>query len=390
MAPEMRSDAAVNPGDGPGAASGVLPAGGDTPAAGAAQGSRNGEAPVTAAAAPCELEGVISAAEAQRTADSIAACQLANGMIPWFEGGHCDPWNHTEAAMALAAAGRRAEAEAAYQWLADTQRPDGSWHQYYTTGGVSQDKLDANVIAYVATGVWHHWLCHQDRGFAEQMWPVVCEALEFVLGLQTPRGEILWARHADGTPWPYALLTGSSSISMSLRCGLNLATALGRERPAWQEALDRLVRTIRDRRDAFAPKDRWAMDWYYPVLAGVVRGTQATRMLAQRRDWFVIEGRGVRCVSDKDWVTTAETSECAMAHLAAGDTTTARRLLECTRALRCEDGRYYTGVVYPQQVTFPDGERSTYSAAAVLLAADACRTGSPTATLFTTTHSPPN
>ena len=40
---------------------------------------------------------------------------------------------------------------------------------------------------------------------------VVEKAIDFVLDLQTPRGEILWARHADGTPWSFALLTGSSS-----------------------------------------------------------------------------------------------------------------------------------------------------------------------------------
>ena len=33
-----------------------------------------------------------------------------------------------------------------------------------------QDKLDANVVAYVAAGVWHHWLLTEDRGFAEALW----------------------------------------------------------------------------------------------------------------------------------------------------------------------------------------------------------------------------
>ena len=31
----------------------------------------------------------------------IAEVQRPDGMIPWFEGGHCDPWNHVESAMAL-------------------------------------------------------------------------------------------------------------------------------------------------------------------------------------------------------------------------------------------------------------------------------------------------
>ena len=130
-------------------------------------------------------------------------------MIPWFPGGHADPWNHVEAAMALAIGGRRAEAERAYRVAGDVQRADGSWHQYYLADSVEQDKLDANVIAYVATGVWHHYLLFDDDGFLEAMWPIVEAAIDFVLDLQTPRGEILWARHADGTPWSFALLTGS-------------------------------------------------------------------------------------------------------------------------------------------------------------------------------------
>jgi hypothetical protein len=87
------------------------------------------------------------------TVDGIAEWQLPNGMIPWFPGGHADPWNHVEAAMALALGGRRTEAERAYEWLVSTQRPDGAWHQYYLADRVEQDKLDANVCAYVATGV---------------------------------------------------------------------------------------------------------------------------------------------------------------------------------------------------------------------------------------------
>jgi hypothetical protein len=79
----------------------------------------------------------------------------------------------------------------------------------------------------------------------------------------------------------------------------------------------------------------------------------------------------VRCVADKAWVTTAETSECAMAHLVAGEVDAARRLLDWTRHLRHHDGSYFTGMVHPQQDHFPAGERSTYSAAAVVLAAAA-------------------
>ena len=329
------------------------------------------------------VAGLLSSAAVAQTADTIAAVQLRSGMIPRFEGGVADPWNHVEAAMGLTVAGRRTEAEAAYDWLVGAQRADGSWHQYYTAEGIDQDMLDANTIAYVATGVWHHWLRYRDHGFLAEMWPVVQRALDFVLGLQTARGEILWARHSDGTPWPYALLTGSSSISHSLRCGLAVARQVGEERPSWELALGRLVHTIRHfGHEAFAPTHRWAMDWYYPVLTGVLTGPEAAARLDSGRGTFVYDGEGVRCVSNQDWVTPAETSECVMAHLAVGDRATALTLFEWSQRLREPDGSYLTGRAFPNGLSYPHNERTTYSAAAVLLAADALAGHSPTSGLF--------
>ena len=231
--------------------------------------------------------------------------------------------------------------------------------------------------------MWHHWLRFGDSGFLTGMWPVVQDALDFVLGLQTPRGEILWARHADGTPWPFALLTGSSSISHSLRCGLAIAHRVGEERPSWELALARLIHTIRhSHHQAFAPKDRWAMDWYYPVLSGVLRGDEARTRLASKFETFVHAGEGVRCISNQDWVTTAETCECL--HGLSGG----RRPPYCDEAVRVgpalAGGRRELchGSGLPDNVSYPHRECSTYSAAAVLLAADALAGDSPTSGLF--------
>ena len=133
------------------------------------------------------------ATSALATVDAVAEWQLDSGMVPWFPGGHADTWNHTESLMALMLGGRRTEAELGFDWLRSVQRPDGSWHQYYLADRVEQDKLDANCCAYVAAGVWFHWLLYRDRGALETMWPMVHSAISFVLELQTHRGEILWA-----------------------------------------------------------------------------------------------------------------------------------------------------------------------------------------------------
>jgi hypothetical protein len=218
------------------------------------------------------------------------------------------------------------------------------------------------------------------------MWPVVERAMGFVLGLQRPGGEVVWARYADGRPWSFALLTASSSTCQSIRSALAVAAALGHERPAWAAAALRLADAVANRPTAFLPKDRWAMDWYYPVLAGIVGGDDGRARLAAGRDRFVLDGLGVRCVADKDWVTAAETCECALAHLAVGETDRARRLLDAAAHLRAPGGRWYTGMVHPQRAHFPGGEVTTYSAAAAVLATAALAGHGPTRSVFTPRH----
>jgi hypothetical protein len=330
-----------------------------------------------------QLAGIISHDELMQTAGSIATLQCSNGMIPWYPNGHCDPWNHVETTMALDIMGLHDNARRAYQWLVDQQRRDGSWFNYYLPDGSIEDyKLDTNVCAYIGAGIWHHWLLSNDIEFVGQMWPTVKRAINWVMNMRRPDGTILWAREVANTPWDYALLTGSSSIRHALQCAANLGVVIGDPQLEWRAAADAIDHIIRTDQNAFEPKHRWAMDWYYPVLTGALTGAEAKDRLAARWDEFVIEGRGVRCVSDENWVTAAETAECAVAHVAIGDIDTARELLSWTRAHRNDDGSYYTGIVYPDHVIFPADERSAYTGAAVIIAADAIAGATPTSHLF--------
>lgn len=329
------------------------------------------------------IDGVLSADEVVATAQHLLGLQLDCGMIPWFPGGHCDPWNHVESAMALDVAGCHEAARRAYGWLAEIQRPDGSWHNYYLSDGrVEETKLDTNVCAYIATGVWHHWSCTGDRRFVADMWPVVHRALEWVLAHRRPDGTVLWAVEPEERPWDYALLTGSSSIQHSLRCGHRIGQVLGDPRPDWIDAADTICDTVRERPDSFEPKTRWAMDWYYPTLTGALRDDDALARLKIGWESFAMEGLGIRCVSDEAWITASETAECSIAHAAVGEIDRAIDLLAWTRRHRLEDGSYLTGIVYPTRDTFPADEHSSYTAAAVILAADAITGSSPAAEIF--------
>ncbi len=319
---------------------------------------------------PLAVPGVLAAADLARTAAAIATVQETSGAIPWFPGGHTDPWDHVECAMALSAAGRRAQAERAYGWLARTQRRDGSWPLRVRAGHVEDAAADTNFCAYLAVGVWHHLLVSGDEGFAARMWQPVRRAVEFVLGRQRARGEIPWACGADGRPVGEALLSSCASIHHSVRCALALAEHLGRPQPGWEVDLGRLRHVLRHHPEAFAPKPRYAMDWYYPVLGGAVRGEPARQRIAARWSDFVVPGLGVRCVDDHPWVTGAETCELVLSLDAMGESERARELFAAVQHLREPDGSYWTGLVCSDGERWPV-ERSSWTAAAVVLAADA-------------------
>ncbi len=326
---------------------------------------------------------MLTPAERKDTIASIAELQLDNGMIEWFPGGHADPWNHVEAAMALAVGGYRDQADAAYHWLAGLQHDDGSWCNYYLAGDRVEDpRRDTNVSMYVATGLWHHLRIFQDIGFITEMFPMLERAVDFALALQQPGGELLWSVEPEDSPHRYALLTGSSSAAFSLRCAVGIAQHLGAERPEWELATGRLAYTVAHCPDAFEPKDPWAMDWYYPVLCNTLLGSAGRARLESRWDEFTRDGRGVRCVSNEAWITAAETAECSIAHLAVGERAKAEWLLDATRTHRDSDGSYWTGIALNEGVFFPADERSSYTAAAIILADDALKEESPAWDIF--------
>jgi len=328
------------------------------------------------------VAGILSAEEIALSGRTLATLQRPDGSIPWFVGGHCDPWNHVEAAMALTVTGHLDGARAAYAWLARTQLGDGSWFNYYQNDRVKDARLDTNVCAYVAAGLYHYVLATGDLDFARQLWPTVERAIEFVLRWQLPDGTIRWSLDVTGRPETYALLTGSSSIYHSIRSAVALAHRLDLDRPHWELAAGRLAHQVARHPGAFAPKNEFAMDWYYPIFSGALRGEKGRQRLRDGWERHVMDGYGVRCVSTNDWVTAAETAECVLSLDALGMTTQALELFACTNRHRRSDGTYWTGIAYPEVQTFPGNETTSYTVAAIILAADALTSSTPAAHLF--------
>lgn len=326
------------------------------------------------------------------TARYIQSVQRPSGAIPWFPGGILDPWDHVEAAMGLAVAGRLDDAAAAYRWLAGRQRADGAWLAAYQDDAIADGtRAESNFVAYFATGVWHHYLISADRRFLTDMWPAVAAAMEFVLSLQAASGEIYWALDTRTGINKDALVTGCSSIHKSLECTACMAAELGEDPEPWLAARTRLGETLRHRPERFdrtwESKARYSMDWFYPVMTGVITGTAARLHLDQRWQHFVEPGLGCRCVADQPWVTIAETCELTMACLAAGQRDRARNLFADLRRFQAEDGSWWTGYAFADDVMWPD-ERPTWTAGSVLLAADALAGITAAGQLFTTVNLP--
>jgi len=314
-------------------------------------------------------DDALTLADVVATGQAIAGAQEPSGAITWPDG-HVDAWDHIECAMALSACGLREQARRGYEWLRATQRADGSWPRSVTGGAVTDPAAESHHAAYAAVGAWHEYLVTGDEECARTMWPTVRRAVEWALGLRTPRGEVCWERDAAGQSGDHALLSGCASIHLSLRCAIALAKLADDPRPDWEAAADRLGHLVARHPEAFADKSRFAMDWYYPVLGGAVRGQAAADRLAAGWDRFVVPGLGVRCVSDHPWVTGAETCELVLALDACGMRAEATRMFGAVQHLRHPDGSYWTGWQYAKSALFP-AERSSWTSAAVVLAADA-------------------
>ncbi|MFZ3469941.1 prenyltransferase/squalene oxidase repeat-containing protein [Streptomyces sp. 4.24] len=320
------------------------------------------------------LDGVLTADQAAATVAGILAAQRADGAIPWFRGHHLDPWDHTEAAMALDAAGEHEAAERAYDWLARHQNEDGSWFAAYAdredgvdTHAPQDASRETNFVAYIAVGAWHHHLSTGDDAFLDRMWPAVYAAVEFVLRLQQPGGEIGWKREPSGEDVRDALLTGSSSIHQALRCALAIAEHRGEPQPDWELAAGALGHAIRRHPERFLDKSHYSMDWYYPVLGGALTGAQAKERIEERWDEFVVPDLGVRCVLPNPWVTGGESCELALALWATGESDRALEILRSIGHLRAENGMYWTGYVFKDRAVWPV-EQTTWTAGSLLLA----------------------
>lgn len=317
--------------------------------------------------------------------------QQADGAIPWFEDGPWDAWNHAECVMALGVAGEGEAAWAGMEALLARQLPDGGFASEYgnalpmTADLMRMQRIagpqvrDTNFTAYVATAALHLHLLGDRRSGA--LWPMVRVAIDHVLSCQHAEGDISWCADAHRSGLDDALVTGNASIYASIGHAMMLAEALGDPQPHWLAARARLRDALQGSPHRFArsaiTRPDHAMDWYYPVLAGLRNGA------ALASDWarFVEPEVGCRCVDGEPWVTVAESCELVIAAHHAGMTGEAAALLRWIERRRDRDGAFWMGWQSAQAIDWP-AEQPSWTQAAYVLALDAVEGMSPAAGLF--------
>lgn len=324
-------------------------------------------------------------------AQQIITLQEEDGAIPWYDDGPWDSWNHTEGAMALAVMGEMEAANKAFECLKTRQEDNGSWQCEYgntvpmadevtmarkSDGVQTGDKYhDTNMAAYPAVGLWHHYQLNGDIDFVREYWPVIKKGVQFVLSLQRPKGDILWASEAlQGEADDNTLRAGNASIYKSLYCAIELAKLMGEPYDAWAEARERLGTALRNHPALFdrdgEDRLKYAMDWYYPVLGGVLTGEAGHDHLIRRWDEFIEDGEGCRCVTTEPWATIAEGCELVMALLLVGDRPRGEQLFLDQLKHHDGEGVFWMGRQFAHDAFWPM-EKPSWTQAALILAADA-------------------
>ena len=316
----------------------------------------------------------------------ILKVQNEDGSIPWEENKKLDPWDHIEAAMGLSVAGKKEEAESAFLWLKENQLSDGSWYSEYLMSSPVTKRKETNFSAYIATGLWHYYLIFEDKNFLKFMLPTITKSVNFVTSMQTEQGDIYWASEEDKEILDDSLITGSSSIYKSLECASAIFNLLGESSLQADISKKNLKDSILNNPERYdrnwESKSRYSMDWYYPILCGIYDDKKSIKDIETKWSKFIVDDMGCKCVEEEPWVTVAESSELVVALVKIGLREEALKIFNSLHQWRdTQDGLYWTGYVYKDKKFWPV-EKPTWTAGAVLLAADALYEFTPGSELF--------
>ena len=313
----------------------------------------------------------------------ILSCQDSEGGIRWEPNSKLDPWDHIESAMGLDVLGFEAESKNAYNWLRAYQESDGSWLSLFHSSEKNNLK-ETNFSSYIAVGMWHHFKNFKDKNFLDEYWPVLDAAIEFTLSAQSEHGDFFWAK--DNKNWlDDSLKTGCSSIYMSLLCYKKIAYEIDKRDRVSDTQINNLRDCLKNKPFRFdrnwESKERYSMDWYYPILSGAFSKSDSIELIRDKWNEFVVEGLGCKCVKEEPWVTAAESAELVLALTKIGLKNEAEKILQDTFNLIDDDGLLWTGYVFKDKKYWPI-EKPSWTMGAAILAGNAINKFSPSSDFF--------
>ena len=308
-----------------------------------------------------------------RIAQSIKTNQLDSGAIPSNADLSHDPWDHIEAIMGLNFLNDKESSDLAFKWLKNNQNKDGSWYAKYSNNDPIELNKPTHFGPYISVAALHYYKIFSDKDKLLELWETIDSAIDFSLNLQDSNGTIPWSVDKNNQIENDFLLTGASSILKSLECAIAISKILDLDaNKKWTKAYELLAYAIKNPKGLFdktIDRSRFSMDWYYPIISGVLSDSEKDKYIKKIYKDFYIEGIGVKCVVEEPWVTVAETSEFIVSLVISNEIEEAKKLLIEVMNISDLNDIPYMGWQYEENIFWPE-EKPSWTAAALILAAD--------------------
>ena len=308
-----------------------------------------------------------------RIAKSIKTNQLDSGAIPSNADLSHDPWDHIEAIMGLNFLKDKESSDLAFKWLKNNQNKDGSWYAKYFNNDPIELNKPTHFGPYISVAALHYYKIFSDKDKLLELWETIDSAIDFSLNLQNSNGTIPWSVDKNNQIENDFLLTGASSILKSLECAIAISKILDLDsNKKWIKAYELLAYAVKNPKGLFdktIDRSRFSMDWYYPIISGVLSDSEKDKYIKKIYKDFYIEGIGVKCVVEEPWVTVAETSEFIVSLVISNEIEEAKKLLTEVMNISDLNDIPYMGWQYEENIFWPE-EKPSWTAAALILAAD--------------------
>lgn len=308
-----------------------------------------------------------------RIAQSIKTNQLDSGAIPSNSDLSHDPWDHIEAIMGLNFLNDKESSDLAFKWLKNNQNKDGSWYAKYSNNDPIELNKPTHFGPYISVAALHYYKIFSDKDKLLELWETIDSAIDFSLNLQDSNGTIPWSVDKNNQIENDFLLTGASSILKSLECAIAISKILDLDsNKKWTKAYELLAYAVKNPKGLFdktIDRSRFSMDWYYPIISGVLSDSEKDKYIKKIYKDFYIEGIGVKCVVEEPWVTVAETSEFIVSLVISNEIEEAKKLLIEVMNISDLNNIPYMGWQYEENIFWPE-EKPSWTAAALILAAD--------------------